>query len=264
MQTTKSSGRAPAIVFANSKGGVGKSTLAFLSTLYLAAHGKRLCFIDLDKQKTGEACLARFAEGDRITLAEPDDELALPQEINGGGGFDPTAGVGPGRHADFFVVDTPAGLDAGNLAFLRPGDLVLLPCSESDLDLAATRRFLQQILPGRAADGWRDGAVALDARAGRGQAGASLYLAPNLIEDESGYRRIKAQLSLIPSMPPIYYTASIRRALQRQNGDIDVIATLEANDAFFRKLLAWSVQRQISRVRGTEPQAFSKAATAFA
>jgi len=262
MQTTTSSGRAPAIVFANSKGGVGKSTLAFLSTLYLAAHGKRLCFIDLDKQKTGEACLARFAEGDRITLAEPDEELALPQEFNGGGGFDPTAGIATGGHADFFVVDTPAGLDAGNLDFLQSGDLVLLPCSESDLDLAATRRFLQQILP-RRADGWSDGVAAINASPGRGHARASLYLAPNLVEDESGYRRIKAQLSMIPAMPPVYYTPGIRRALRRQDDDLDVIATLQANDAFFHKLLAWSIQQQISRLRGAQSQEFTRAATAF-
>lgn len=262
MQTT-SSGRAPAIVFANSKGGVGKSTLAFLSTLYLAAHNKRLCFIDLDKQKTGEACLARFAEGNRITLADPDEELALPREINGGGGFDPTAGVGSGRDADFFVVDTPAGLDASNLAFLQPGDLVLLPCSESDLDIAATRRFLSQLLPG-GAGGWTDGTAALAATAGRRHGGASLYLAPNLIENEAGYRRIKSQLSMIPAMPPVYYTSGIRRALQRQDGDLDVISTLKANDAFFRKLLGWSLQRQISRTRKTQSQGFAKAATAYA
>jgi len=262
MQTTTPSGRAPAIVFANSKGGVGKSTLAFLSTLYLAAHGKRLCFIDLDKQKTGEACLARFAEGDRITLAETDDDLGLPSGFNGGGGFDPTANVGAGMGADFFVVDTPAGLDASNLSFLQPGDLMLLPCSASDLDLAATRRFVAQLLAA-GVNGWAEGRTAANGFEVRERRGASVFLAPNLVTDNDAYRHIKAQLSAIPAMPPIYQTPCIQRALEGSGVDLDVIATLEANDTFFRKLLGWAMQQQISRSRRTQAKGYTPAATAF-
>ena len=40
------------IVFANQKGGVGKSTLCILFANYLAAKGKDVCIIDTDLQKT--------------------------------------------------------------------------------------------------------------------------------------------------------------------------------------------------------------------
>ena len=40
------------VVFANQKGGVGKSTLCILFANYLAAKGKDVCIIDTDLQKT--------------------------------------------------------------------------------------------------------------------------------------------------------------------------------------------------------------------
>lgn len=40
------------IVFANQKGGVGKSTLCILFANYLAAKGRDVCIIDTDLQKT--------------------------------------------------------------------------------------------------------------------------------------------------------------------------------------------------------------------
>ena len=40
------------VVFANQKGGVGKSTLCILFANYLAAKGKSVCIIDTDLQKT--------------------------------------------------------------------------------------------------------------------------------------------------------------------------------------------------------------------
>ena len=40
------------IVFANQKGGVGKSTLCILFANYLASKGKDVCIIDTDLQKT--------------------------------------------------------------------------------------------------------------------------------------------------------------------------------------------------------------------
>ena len=40
------------IVFANQKGGVGKSTLCILFANYLAWKGKSVCIIDTDLQKT--------------------------------------------------------------------------------------------------------------------------------------------------------------------------------------------------------------------
>ena len=40
------------VVFANQKGGVGKSTLCILFANYLASKGKDVCIIDTDLQKT--------------------------------------------------------------------------------------------------------------------------------------------------------------------------------------------------------------------
>ena len=40
------------VVFANQKGGVGKSTLCILFANYLASKGKDVCIIDTDLQKS--------------------------------------------------------------------------------------------------------------------------------------------------------------------------------------------------------------------
>jgi len=259
MQDQTHSGRAPAIVFANAKGGVGKSTLAFLTTLYLAANGKRIAFLDLDNQKTGEACLARYAEGDWITLCDGEAALSHPAAMQGGS-YDPTVGCAD-TPADFIVVDTPAGTDAGNLAFLQPADMLLVPCSESDLDIAATRRFVSNLLthvPGWRGSGDPPRPAAFDLDAPR----PSLSVVPNLIETEAGFYRVKSEISAIPAMPSVRYAAGIRRALQTSREDLDAVETLRSNDAFFRKLLAWAVQTDIARNRWTEERRYARVASA--
>lgn len=240
METTAERGRAPAIVFANAKGGVGKSTLAFLSALYLAASGHRLAFLDLDGQKTGEDCLARFADGRRIAIHDPDEGLSLPAAASGAaGGFDPTAGCDTG--ADLIVIDTPAGLDPDNLAFLRPSDLLLLPCSDSDLDIAATRRFLHRLA--------RRLSFRLDLPRGAGAPRPAILLAPNLLAEESASQRIKARIAEVGAMPPVTFAPGIRRALEAPAGELDIVATLRSNEAFFRKLHAWAMQSMTARER---------------
>jgi len=254
METIAETSRAPAVVFANSKGGVGKSTLAFLSALYLAANGKRIAFLDLDDQKTGESSLARFADGQFISICDADEGLSLPAAVNGtAGGYDPTAGCG-GNGCDLIVIDTPAGLDPGNLAFLQPSDLLLIPCSESDFDLAATRRFLNRLSAGLG--------IRLEATRAAGTPRPSILIAPNLVPDESAYRRIKSEISLVGAMPPVTFAPTIRKALESAAGDLDIVATLKRNDAFFRKLLAWAVQVGISRARRAEAWRYAEAASA--
>ena len=65
------------IAFANSKGGVGKSTLAFISCLNLAVKqpDSYIEFIDLDRQATTQDSLKRFTN-DRFCLIE-DPEFLL-------------------------------------------------------------------------------------------------------------------------------------------------------------------------------------------
>ena len=62
------------VVFANSKGGVGKSTLALMASLGLATlhPNSRVELIDLDVQKTSSGSLRRF-ENTRFSVLENED-----------------------------------------------------------------------------------------------------------------------------------------------------------------------------------------------
>ena len=62
------------VVFANSKGGVGKSTLALMASLGIATlhPSSRVELIDLDVQKTSSDSLRRF-ENSRFSVLENED-----------------------------------------------------------------------------------------------------------------------------------------------------------------------------------------------
>ena len=135
----------PVIVIANTKGGVGKSTLTIHLTAGLQAQGRRLNLVDLDQ---GQHTAARFFEARTRTLngsavgaveahalrtgisrpfAERAHELqARLQRV-----------VDEARHTgDTVLIDLPAGDSPALAAALRLADVVLTPINDSLLDLA--------------------------------------------------------------------------------------------------------------------------------
>lgn len=116
-----------AILIANPKGGSGKTTLATNIAGYLAAQGKRVAILDLDRQKSATQWLAtRPLELPGIELMQSDGGRSAP--------------------LDSLVIDSPAGLHGKNLEHaLKLVHRVIVPIAPSAFDIQASRDFLQSL-----------------------------------------------------------------------------------------------------------------------
>ena len=112
------------VAFANSKGGVGKSTLAVHLTAWLAKRGESVTLVDADVQGSSSVWLAEACPD------IPQERLQTPDAL-----LDSLPRI---RKAyKWVVVDGPAGLSEVTRAILLLADLALLPCGPSVLDLRA-------------------------------------------------------------------------------------------------------------------------------
>lgn len=111
-----------AILVANPKGGSGKTTLSINLAGGLAAQGKRVAMLDLDRQKSATTWLAMRE------MALPDIDLV--QE-------------GHKTDADWLVIDSPAGLHGKTLErALKLAHKVIVPIAPSLFDIRASQDFL--------------------------------------------------------------------------------------------------------------------------
>jgi chromosome partitioning protein len=165
------------IAIVNSKGGVGRTTLASALAVRAAQDSKRVCMVDLDPQKSLVAWWKRRGRTDNPTIFEGADTatdaiLALEQT-----GW------------DWVFLDGPPNFLSRMEEMIQLADFVLIPCKASMIDLLAS-----------------EGAVAL-AR----QDGASFTVVFN--EVQSRERIIeKAREMLFNVKVPIANTAISRRA----------------------------------------------------
>lgn len=105
------------IVFCQGKGGVGKSTLAFLFAITLSRVGKSVGIIDLDPQGSLTAWL-KDTEG--FVFAE---------------------------HGDIVIVDTPPRIDDPKvLDAIKMADRILVPTTPSPAELSTTKHTASVIL----------------------------------------------------------------------------------------------------------------------
>lgn len=165
---------APVIALAALKGGVGKSTLAALVSLALAARGRRVRVVDADEQGSAAAWLAESGGVEyRADAIE--------------GGRDPHKWLGrlnaDRDRADVVVVDLPPHLREQVAAALVAASLAVLPCRASALDLAALRRTL---------------ALVAEARAARRDRGPRVLIVPTMIDT----RRL-ADRELLDELPEL-------------------------------------------------------------
>ncbi len=112
------------IVVANSKGGVGKSTLAVHLAAWLHEQGHGVTLADCDTQHSSSEWLNEAMPGVKtVRLADPDEILdrlpALSQET------------------DYVVADGPGSNTETSRALLLRGDLALVPCKASMLEVRA-------------------------------------------------------------------------------------------------------------------------------
>ncbi len=127
-------GQTHVIVFANEKGGTGKSTTAVHVAIALAAQGARVACLDLDhRQRT----MGRYLDNRAETVRRKGIELAVPRHATGdgqdGGNFESLFDdLADG--SDYLVIDTPGRDDPVARAAATRADSLVTPMNDSFVD----------------------------------------------------------------------------------------------------------------------------------
>jgi chromosome partitioning protein len=123
------------VVFANEKGGTGKSTTAVHTAIALAASGQRVAALDLDsRQRT----MTRYLENRDATMRRLDKALPHARyevlEEQTTEALD--AAIGRlSEHCDVLVIDTPGRDDPVARAAIMKADTLVTPMNDSFVDL---------------------------------------------------------------------------------------------------------------------------------
>ncbi len=123
------------LVFANEKGGTGKSTTAVHVAVALAVTGHRVAAIDLDhRQKT----MARYLENREGTGRKKKVDLPSPAyvalSLMTPAGLDQEI-ARIGSNADFVIIDTPGRDDPVSRHAITLADTIVTPMNDSFVDL---------------------------------------------------------------------------------------------------------------------------------
>ena len=123
------------IVFANEKGGSGKSTSAVHVAVALAATGRRVAAIDLD---TRQRTLGRYLDNRTLMMKREGLDLPMPAHET----FDAAKGMdiderldALAAEADVLVVDTPGRDDEYVRRAISTADTLVTPINDSFVDL---------------------------------------------------------------------------------------------------------------------------------
>ena len=121
------------IVFANEKGGTGKSTTAVHTAIALAATGSRVAALDLDsRQRT----MTRYLENRDASMRRLDTDLpqASYKVLDEGESLD-EAIAAISSDVDVFVIDTPGRDDPVARDAILKADTLVTPMNDSFVDL---------------------------------------------------------------------------------------------------------------------------------
>ena len=112
------------IVVANSKGGVGKSTLAVHLAAWLHEQGHTVTLADCDTQHSSSEWAREAIPGiESVRLADPNEILDRLPTL--------------GQQAEYVVADGPGSNPETSRALLLRADLALVPCKASMLEVRA-------------------------------------------------------------------------------------------------------------------------------
>jgi chromosome partitioning protein len=123
------------IVFANEKGGTGKSTTAVHSAVALTVAGRRVAALDLD---TRQRTLGRYLDNRAATVKRAGIDLAMPlyETFDPGKDGDLEATLARlASQADVVVIDTPGRDDPFARAAMLRADTLVTPINDSFVDL---------------------------------------------------------------------------------------------------------------------------------
>src|SRR5947208_10270716 len=126
------------IVFANEKGGTGKSTTAVHTAIALAASGHRVGALDLDSR---QRAMTRYLENRDATMRRLEQELpkAVYEVLEDHSDAGLSATIDRlSKDADVIVVDTPGRDDAIARAAILKADTPVTPMNHSFVDLDLT------------------------------------------------------------------------------------------------------------------------------
>jgi len=123
------------IIFANEKGGSGKSTSAVHTAVALAAKGHKVAALDLD---TRQRTLGRYLDNRAALVARDGHKLPMPVYDT----FHPGKGISieermdaMAQGADFLIVDTPGRDDDYVRDAIGTADTLVTPINDSFVDL---------------------------------------------------------------------------------------------------------------------------------
>jgi chromosome partitioning protein len=124
------------IATTNSKGGVGKSTIAVHLAAWLHRQGKRVSVIDCDTQQSCSRWLHR------VNVEIPTVQMGTPEEVF-------KYALEFMLESELVIADGPAGLAELTRALLMVCDLASVPCGASALDLESSRITVEVIKQAR-------------------------------------------------------------------------------------------------------------------
>lgn len=130
------------VAFVNSKGGVGKSTLAVHLAVWCFDRGAKVGFLDCDKQRSSSQWIAEAEPGIAVETAATPEELAPKAR-------------GLVQCCDFVVSDGPGGLDDMSRTLLILADLALFPIAPSILDLRSVAQATEVLSYAQTINGGR-------------------------------------------------------------------------------------------------------------
>jgi chromosome partitioning protein len=135
-------GRFMMIVCANSKGGVGKSTIATHLAVWLHDRGFNTALLDTDKQRSSSQWITEAEPNVTVRVANtPEACVSIAQKLK--------------QSHDYIVGDAPGGLEDLSRTLLILADLAIFPISPSILDVrsvagaTAVLRYAQGINNGK-------------------------------------------------------------------------------------------------------------------